>query len=66
MAQPGEPRVAPTSPDEVGDGVRVRHYDELEDSAQQALFSAVHDDDPEELARLPEGVVVFTDYYRVQ
>jgi len=54
----------------VPETARVRHFDELDDSAQEYLFnvaSGASPRDPSNLSGLNEGdVVVFTDYYRIQ
>ncbi|GAB3326956.1 MULTISPECIES: hypothetical protein [Haloplanus] len=56
--------------DTVPESARVRHFDELDDSAQQYLVhvaEGVSSRDPTNLSELNEGdVVVFTDYYHVQ
>jgi hypothetical protein len=67
MAQRARPSVTPTSPTSIDDTVSVRHYDELDDPAQQAVFSAVHGDGTDDPAALPAGnVVVFNGYHRVE
>jgi len=54
----------------VPETARVRHFDELDDSAQEYLSNVargVSPRDPSNLAGLSEGdVVVFTDYYHVK
>jgi hypothetical protein len=53
----------------VPETARVRHFDELDDSAQQYLCNVAAGApprDPSNLSGLNEGdVVVFTDYYHV-
>jgi len=53
----------------VPETARVRHFDELDDSTQEYLFSVVEGAsprDPSNLSGLSEGdVVVFTDYYHI-
>ena len=59
-----------TGTDTVPETARVRHFDELDDSAQEYLFNVaegVSPRDPGNLSGLNEGdVVVFTEYYRIQ
>jgi hypothetical protein len=54
----------------VPESARVRHFDELDDAAQEYLAHAVEGAsprDPTTLSGLSEGdVVVYTDYYRIQ
>ncbi|MFB6194629.1 MAG: hypothetical protein ABEI80_00520 [Haloplanus sp.] len=54
----------------VPESARVRHFDELDDSAQEFLVHATEGAsprDPANLSDLREGdVVVFTDYYHIQ
>jgi hypothetical protein len=56
--------------DAVPESARVRHFDELDDSAQEYLVHVAEGAsprDPTNLSELNEGdVVVFTDYYRIQ
>lgn len=56
--------------DTVPESARVRHFDELDDSAQEYLVhvsEGVSPQDPSNLTGLNRGdVVVFTDYYHVQ
>jgi len=56
--------------DTVPETARVRHFDELDDSAQEYLFTVAEGAsprDPSNLSGLTEGdVVVFTDYYHVK
>ncbi|MFB6102954.1 MAG: hypothetical protein ABEJ73_10355 [Haloplanus sp.] len=56
--------------DTVPESARVRHFDELDDSAQEFLVhvaEGVSPRDPANLSGLQEGdVVVFTDYYHIQ
>ena len=64
----GAPVVVPVS--DVSPTARVRHFDQLDEDAQDALTAAVPngrlDVDPES-TRLSRGdVVVFTDYFLVQ
>ncbi|MFB6096275.1 MAG: hypothetical protein ABEJ74_02675 [Haloferacaceae archaeon] len=82
MVQDEQLRVAPASPGEVPEGARVRHFDELDERAQQDLFAAVHggsslageesrnrrvSDGGGDVTGLVSGdVVVFTGYYRVR
>jgi hypothetical protein len=55
--------------DTVPETARVRHVDELDDSAQEYLFDVAEGASPRDPTTLPglnEGdVVVFTDYYHV-
>jgi hypothetical protein len=56
--------------DTVPETARVRHFDELDDSAQEYLFTVAEGAsprDPGNLSGLNEGdVVVFTDYYHIK
>lgn len=56
--------------DTVPETARVRHFDELDDSAQEYLFNVAKGAsprDPGNLSGLNEGdVVVFTDYFHIQ
>jgi hypothetical protein len=56
--------------DTVPETARVRHFDELDDSAQEYLFNVAQGAsprDPSNLSGLNEGdVVVFTEYYHIQ
>ena len=65
VSDPGCVRVTPT--ESVPAGSRVRHFDELSDSAQDAVAGA----DDGAVIRGSSGlstgeVIVFTDYYRVE
>ncbi|WP_338737642.1 hypothetical protein [Haloplanus salilacus] len=54
----------------VPESARVRHFDELDDAAQEYLVhveAGASPRDPTTLSGLDEGdVVVFTDYYHIQ
>jgi hypothetical protein len=65
MAQARELRVSRTAA--VSNDARVRHFDELDDVAQQYLAAVATGTTPtEQPADLTSGdVVVYTDYYRV-
>ncbi|AZH26538.1 hypothetical protein [Haloplanus aerogenes] len=56
--------------DTVPETARVRHIDELDESAQEYLFNVAEGAsprDPNNLSELNEGdVVVFTDYYHIK
>jgi hypothetical protein len=56
--------------DSVPESARVRHFDELDDSAQEYVAHAARGISPQEtatLSGLSEGdVVVFTDHFHVQ
>jgi hypothetical protein len=54
----------------VPETARVRHFDELDDSAQEYLFNVIDGAsprNPNNLSDLNEGdVVVFTDYFHIK
>jgi len=56
--------------DSVPESARVRHFDELDDAAQEYLAHVAEGAsprDPTNLSGLDEGdVVVFTDYYHIK
>ncbi|MFB6255747.1 MAG: hypothetical protein ABEH58_03310 [Haloplanus sp.] len=56
--------------DTVPETARVRHVDELDDSAQEYLFAVAEGAsprDPSNLSGLEQGdVIVFTDYYHIE
>ncbi|KTG09341.1 hypothetical protein AUR64_16305 [Haloprofundus marisrubri] len=68
MAQSTNTTVAATRTDTVPAGARVRHFDELDERAQQMVVAAANGQlsNTASVPGLRSGdVVVFTDYYRV-
>ncbi|WP_224449033.1 hypothetical protein [Haloprofundus salilacus] len=68
MSQSANTTVAVTRTDSVPAGARVRHFDELDESAQQHVLAAANGQltNTASVSNLRSGdVVVFTDYYRV-
>ncbi|WP_224268328.1 hypothetical protein [Haloprofundus salinisoli] len=68
MAQSTNTTVAATRTETVPAGARVRHFDELDESAQQLVLEAANGQltNTATVSDLRSGdIVVFTDYYRV-
>lgn len=68
MAKKGG-RVTVERVESVPSDARVRDYDELGECAQTALWRLVAGDRPrevEDVSELEDGLVRFTDYYRVE
>ena len=70
MTFPADSEYDVTGTDTMPETARVRHFDELDDSAQEYLFNVAagaSPRDPGTLSGLNEGdVVVFTDYYHIK
>ena len=70
MARAADSKYDVDRTDTVPETSRVRHFDELDDSAQEYLSNVAQGAsprDPSNLSGLNEGdVVVFTDYYHIK
>jgi hypothetical protein len=70
MAQSDDPLPVAVPAETVSESARVRHFDELDETAQESLAGAVDGPSSPRTTSLPGlssgDVVVFTDYYRIR